>query len=121
MMMVLPDHIAVHVVCVVVVMGVDGDLLGGLTPEELQIGRVVAYHFGPTSAADMTVQAEHRVGGGHHHVQVVRDHQHRAAVSCAYLADQRIELGLPGDVRVDKGVPFNQLPRDGQSAPRRSA
>ena len=30
-------------------------------------------------------------------------------------------LGLPGDVRVDKGVPFNQLPRDGQSAPRRSA
>ena len=84
-------------------MGVDGDLLGGLTPEELQIGRVVAYHFGPTSAADMTVQAEHRVGGGHHHVQVVRDHQHRAAVSCAYRADQRIELGLPGDVHALHG------------------
>jgi alkylation response protein AidB-like acyl-CoA dehydrogenase len=30
-------------------------------------------------------------------------------------------LGLPGDVRVDKGVPFNQLPRDGQNTPRRSA
>ncbi|VFT48114.1 Uncharacterised protein [Pseudomonas aeruginosa] len=66
--------------------------------EQLDEGRVAADLLGVPGAADMAVQADHLVGGAHHQVQVVGDHQHTAAVAVAQFADEAVEFGLAGDV-----------------------
>ncbi|MNC53382.1 hypothetical protein D3C75_1027870 [compost metagenome] len=60
--------------------------------------RVAADLLGVARAAHVAVQAHHLVGGAHHQVQVVGDHQHAAAVALAQAADQPVQLGLAGDV-----------------------
>ena len=54
------------------------------------------HHGRRALAADMAVQADHPVGGRHHHVQVVADHQHAAAELLAQLLDQPVEARLAG-------------------------
>ena len=46
----------------------------------------------------MPVQAHHLVGGAHHQVQVMGDHQHAAAVAFAQRADQPVQRRLAGDI-----------------------
>ena len=91
------DHRAMQVVAVVVVVVVDGQALGVLA-EQLDEGRVGADLLRVPRAAHMAIQADHLVGGAHHQVQVVRDHQYAAAMAVAQLSDQAVQLGLAGDV-----------------------
>ncbi len=59
---------------------------------------MAAHRLGPARAADVAVEADHAVGRRHHHVKVVADQQHAAAVALAHLLDQRVELELAGEV-----------------------
>ncbi|MNG27751.1 hypothetical protein D3C84_1129160 [compost metagenome] len=49
-------------------------------------------------AADVAIQADHLVGGAHHQVQIVRNHQHAATVTVTQAGDQAIEFGLASHV-----------------------
>ena len=91
------DHGAVQVVLVVMVVGVNGQALGILA-EQFDEGRIEADLLRVPGTADMAIQADHLVGGAHHQVQIVGDHQHPAAITITQLGDQPLQLGLTGDI-----------------------
>src|SRR3990167_8074352 len=91
------DHRAMQVVLVVVAVVIDRQALGVLA-EQLDESRIAADLLGVAGTADMPVEADHLVGGAHHQVQVVRDHQHAATMAVAQLGDQAVQLGLAADV-----------------------
>ena len=93
----IADHRAMQVMGVVVMVVVDRQALGVLA-EQLDERRVAADLLGVAGAAYVTVEAHHLVGGAHHQVQVVGNHQHAAAVAVAQACNQAIQLGLPGDI-----------------------
>lgn len=51
-----------------------------------------------SAAADMAVEANHRVGAGHHHMQIMGNHQDAAAFRVANAADQFVKRGFAGKV-----------------------
>ena len=75
-------------------MRVDGDRLRRARAEQAQIFRVQRHGLGRAVAADMAVHADHRVGLGHHHMQVMRDEENAAAGALADSADEIIERNL---------------------------
>src|SRR6266851_307500 len=85
------------VVAMIMMVGVDGEAVDRRA-EQRAIGGVASHRIGMPAAADMVVEADHAVGGGHHQMQIVRDQQHAAAARVADAADEREELGLAGDV-----------------------
>src|SRR5712671_3809596 len=85
------------VVAMIMMVGVDGEAVDRRA-EQRTIGGVASHRIGMPAAADMVVEADHAVGGGHHQMQVVRDQQHAAAARVADAADEREQLGLAGDV-----------------------
>ena len=96
------DHAAMQVVIVVMMVVIDGEALGVLA-EQFDKGWVAADLLRVAGAADMAVEANHLIGGAHHQMQIVRDHQHAAAMALAQSRDQPIQLGLAGDRVVDGG------------------
>ncbi|MNG17495.1 hypothetical protein D3C84_1014870 [compost metagenome] len=48
--------------------------------------------------ADVTVEADHLIGGAHDQMQIVGHHQHAAAVTITQSGDQAVQLGLPRHV-----------------------
>ena len=66
--------------------------------EQRQIFRMPGYRFGLARAADMTIEADHRIGRRHDEVEIVRNQQHAAAAPVAESADPPIELGLAADI-----------------------
>ena len=91
------NHAAMQVVRVVMMVVVDGQALGVLA-EQFDERRVAADLLRVPRAAHMAVEADHLIGGAHHQVQVVLDHQYAAAMALAQSRDQPIQLGLTGDV-----------------------
>lgn len=81
---------------VVMMVGVDRELAAWA--EEALIGAVAAHRLGAAGAAHMLVEADHVVGRGHHHVEVVTDEENAATVAVADLPDQPVEIGLAGEV-----------------------
>ncbi len=78
--------------------------------EQLDEGRVAADLLRVPRAADVAIEADHLIGGAHHQVQVVGDHQHTAAVAVAQHTDQPVQLGLAGDVdALHRFVEYQQL------------
>ena len=59
-MLLLLDDIAMNIMGVIMVVCVDGQVVGDLAAEELEIGRVPRHALGVTGAADMPVETEHR-------------------------------------------------------------
>src|SRR5690554_3284350 len=72
------NNVAVQVMLVVMVMMIHRQRFRYLVAEGFDKGRVVGNIRRIAAAADMLVQADHLVGGSHHQVQVVRDHDDAA-------------------------------------------
>src|SRR6185437_1962239 len=85
------------IVGMVVVVGVDGEAVDRRA-EERAIGGIAAHRVGMATAADVMIEADDAVGGGHHQMQVVRYQQHAAAPRVTQAPDEGEELGLAGDV-----------------------
>ncbi len=83
-----------HIVFVIVVMGVDGYAAPCLHAEQGKIFGMLAHHLGVSRAADMMVETDHLVCRFHHHVEIVGNHQHAAAVAIAHGGDKPIKLRL---------------------------
>ena len=79
---------------VVVMVVVAGECRGRARAEEGEIARIVAHRLGRAAAADMAVEADDAVGGGHDQMQVVADHEDAAALLLADAVDQPEEGGL---------------------------
>ena len=88
-------HTPVDVVIVVMVMRIECKPLDGMASEQVQELRMCTDHLGLAGAAHVPVQAQHGIRGRHHQVQVVRDHQHRTAVTLAHRVDETVKLCLP--------------------------
>lgn len=78
---------------VVVGMAIERQGIYGVGPEQFPIGRRRQHPLGRALAADMAVQAHHAVRGAHYHVQLMADHQHRAAHFAPHALDLAIEVG----------------------------
>jgi hypothetical protein len=95
---VLVQHAAVRQMRMVVMMPVDRQRLGRACAEEFLVFGAGDDRIRRAAAADMAVEADHRVGVGHHHMQIVRDHQDAAAGAIANLADEIVERHLAGEI-----------------------
>lgn len=62
--------------------------------EKLDESGIAADVFRVPGAADVAIQANHLVGGAHHQVQIVGNHQHAATVTVAQTRDQAVQVGL---------------------------
>src|SRR5690606_26809543 len=87
------QHPAVRQVRVVVMMAVDRKAASGAAEQALVIG-AAADRLRRAAAADMPVEADHRVGAGHHHVQIVRNKEDTTAGRMPDLPDQVVERRL---------------------------
>ena len=54
--------------------------------------------IGVAGAAHVTVQTDHVVGGRHHQMQVVRNHQDSAVALISNVGDQLVEFHLPVNI-----------------------
>lgn len=72
-------HATVRQMGVVMVMAVNRKAPRARSTEELHIFRALADSLRCSAATNMPVQADDRVGLGHHHMQIVRDQQNAAA------------------------------------------
>ena len=91
------DDAAILVVLVVVVVLIECQGRTALA-EELEIFRAGLDRIGRAPAADMAVEADHRIGLSHHHMQVVADHQNAGLRRVADLADQLVKGHLAREV-----------------------
>src|SRR3954454_9037369 len=82
---------------VVMPVGVERHRLGGRS-EERAIGGVARHRARRAAAADVAVEADDAVGGGHDEVEVVADQENAAAARAADTGDEVVELGLAAAV-----------------------
>ena len=76
---------------VVMVVPIKRQGTAGAGAEQLAIGGCGADDLRRAFAADVAVQADHPVGGGHDDMQLVADHQHRTVQVAPDAVDQLIE------------------------------
>ena len=88
------DHLAGQVVVMVVRVDIDGQVARRRAEQGLVL-RVPAHGLRPSRAADVTVEADHPVGRGHHDVQVVGDHEGPAPPARPDAGDEIVQLELP--------------------------
>src|SRR5690606_35376572 len=79
------DHAAGDVVVVVVLVGIDRQVAACGLAKEGDVSRVYTHLLWMPTAADMLVEADDFIGGRHHQMQVVRDHQHATLVTRANI------------------------------------
>src|SRR5471032_2630378 len=91
------DHRAMQVMGVVMVVMINRQALGVLA-KQLDEGRIATDLLRMPGTAHMAIEANHLVGGAHHQMQIVRYHQHAAAVAVPQTRDQAIQLGLTGHI-----------------------
>lgn len=104
-------YIPGDIVHVVVIVPVDADPLHVRLREQALVLGMPRYLLRPAGAAHMLVQADHRIGPGHHQVQVVRHHQHPAAGLVADVIDQLEHLALADDIHPLGGLVQHQKVR----------
>ena len=91
-------HIAMQIVAVVVVVMVYRETFRYRTTEGFDKGGIVGDIRRIPAAADVLVQADNLVGGGHDQMQIMGDHDHTAVQFVPQATDQLIERGLAIDV-----------------------
>jgi hypothetical protein len=76
----------------------------GAKTKERAVFRRVGHHTRGAFAADMAIEADHPVGGGHHHMQIMADHQDRGAGVLPHSLNQAVEGCLAGLVEALGGL-----------------
>ncbi len=66
--------------------------------KQAEVFGVLTDRFGVAGAAYVVVEADDKIAGGHHQMQIVRDHKDAAILFVADLADDAIQLLLAVDV-----------------------
>lgn len=100
---------AVHmVVAVIVVMAVERQRALGAGAKERAVFLGLGHLFGRTFAADMTVEADHPVGGGHDDVEIMAHHQDGAAKLGPDLFDPLIKGRRAGLIEPLGGLVENE-------------
>jgi hypothetical protein len=87
------DHGAVQIMGVIVVVVINRQALR-VGAEQFDESRVVADLLRVARAAHVPIQANHLIGGAHHQMQVVGNHQDAAAVTITQSGYQAIQFGL---------------------------
>src|SRR4051812_30638520 len=64
---------------VIMMMGVKGDLLGNPGSEQSDESGIAHHSSGIAFAANVVVQADHVIGGRHHHVKIMADQKNGCA------------------------------------------
>ncbi len=110
MMMIVPairrHHMTGQVMRVIVLVRVDRELARA-RPEERDIFGMPGHGLGLAGAAEVAVDADHAVGRAHDDMEVVRDHQHAAAILALQAPDQIVEVELAGKIH-----PLHRLVED---------
>ena len=78
----------------VVMMAVDGKFTSGFLSKQAQVLRVPGDFSRLSFTADVAVEAEHSIGGGHYQVQIVRHHENAASALFFQPSDQSVEFRL---------------------------
>ncbi len=108
---------AVGQVGMVVAVFVHGERRSGTRAEQFLVGRVLRHMAGRPGTTNMAVQANDVIGGGHDHVQVVRNQQNAAAIYVADGFDQFVEGDLAGKIHaLDRFVQDQQIGAAGNRA-----
>jgi hypothetical protein len=89
------DDIAVDIMIMIVVVGIDSQVISHPATEEFEVSRMLADALGMTRTADMTVEAQNLVGRCHDEMQVMRDHEYAAVVAVPDSPDECVEFRLP--------------------------
>src|SRR5579864_7940099 len=78
--------LAGDVMAVIMRMGVEREALDR-GAEKRAVGGIARHRLRVPAAADMVIEADDAVGGGHHQMEIVRHQQHAAAMLVAQAAD----------------------------------
>ncbi len=87
----------VRQMCMVMAVIVKGKPAGRRT-KQTAIILALADNGWRSAAADMAVEADHRIGTGHHHMQIMGNHQDAAAFRIANAANQFVKRGFAGKI-----------------------
>lgn len=97
-------------VCMVMLVIVEGNAGAGRA-EQSTIVLALADGSRRSTATDMAIQAYNRIGGCHHHMQIVRDHEDATTGLVPDLANQLVKRRLPGKIHALNGLIQNQQVR----------
>ena len=89
----------------IVTVGVDRELAGSGT-EQPKVRWIPGHCLRRPGAAHVVIEAHHVIGGGHHKMQVVRNHEDPATVGITDPFDQGVEIRLA--IQVDPLYRFVQ-------------
>ena len=76
-------HMAVQIMMMIVVVGVDGNVLHFSMVEQTQILRVLRHRLGTAGTTHMLVQAQYLIGLCHDEMQIMGHHQNGKALFIA--------------------------------------
>ena len=100
--------VAVDVMFVIMVMVIDAQLGCHRFTKQGNEFRMPGNRLGMTGATDMLVQANDMISRRHHHMQVVRHHQHPAASMIPDPPDQGVQFGLAAQINALNRLVQNQ-------------
>ena len=91
-------HPAIRQVHMVMLVGVDGQRTRRRRAKQREIFGTCADRMRRAATTDMAIQADDRVGFGHHHMQVMGDQQNAATRRIANGADQVVKRDFTGKI-----------------------
>ena len=103
---------------VIMVMPIQRQRALGACAKEGAVFRRIRNVFRCPFATDMAIQAQHPIRGGHHHMQVMTDHQHGKVHFGADLFDLAIKRGSTGLIEALRGFIQDQDVGITQQCPR---
>ena len=86
------------VAMMVMMVAIERQRFCGARAEQFSVFGTVHHALRFPAATHMAVKADHRIGVGHHDVQIVRNHQYAATGPVSDVADQLIERHFPGKI-----------------------
>jgi hypothetical protein len=110
---------AFRVMCVIVAVGVDGQVFCDARAEERNEGRIPHNCLRLAATANVMIEADDFVGLGHDDVEVVTDQEDTATKTIAQLADQMIKVRLARDVDTRHGLIEHEKLRLSQQSARK--
>ena len=92
------DHRAIDVVVVIVMVLIERKARRNVLAEQFEIAGITANRVGRAGATQMGVDTNDAIRGGHHMVQIVRNHKNAACVLIPDGPDHLVQRRLTVDV-----------------------